>query len=124
MFSVSSIELDQGLVGVSLTYVLLLNGMLQWCIQQNVQVDNLMTSVERVFQYADLPPELDEGTDKDLRESWPEYGLLTFESASFSYHASLPFVLRKIFLAVRPYEKVIFTSFVRYECLKDVFCSL
>ena len=90
-----------------------------------------MSSIQHAFQYVDLAPELDEGTDRDLRESWPEYGLLTFESASFSHHASLPFVLRKIFLAVRPYEKVIdfftFTclvSSVCYECLEDVLCTL
>ncbi|XP_066910570.1 ATP-binding cassette sub-family C member 4-like [Clytia hemisphaerica] len=100
------IELDEGLVGVSLTYVLLLSGMFQWCVQQSAQVDNLMTSVQRAFQYADLHPERDEGTDKDLRDTWPEYGLLTFESASFSYHKSLPYVLKKIFTAVRPYEKL------------------
>ena len=102
--------MDEGLVAVSLTYVLLLGGMFQWCIHQSAQVDNLMTSVERVFQYADLHPELDEGEDNGLRNTWPEYGLVTFESASFSYHASLPFVLRKIFLAVRPYEKVCLSS--------------
>ena len=99
-------ELDQALVGISLTYILLFNGTLQLFIQRTDQLDNIMTSIQPAFQYVDLTPELDEGTDKDLRESWPEYGLLTLESASFSHHASLPFVLRKIFVAVRPYEKV------------------
>lgn len=99
-----------------MTYTLLLNGTLQWFIQRNAQIDDVMTSLQRAFQYVDLAPELDEGRDEELRESWPEYGLLTFESASFSHHASLPFVLRKIFLAVRPYEKV-FNFMFFYKCI-------
>ena len=45
----------------------------------STQVDDLMTSVQRAFQYADLHPKTYEGTYKDLRNTWLEYGLLTFE---------------------------------------------
>ena len=104
------IELDEGLVGVSLTYILLLNaGLFQYPLQQqqSTQFANLLTSVQRAFQYADLDPEPDSGTDEDLRDSWPEYGLITCEGASFSHHSTLPYALRKLFLCIKPYEKVI-----------------
>jgi len=100
------IVLDERLVGVSLTYILLLNGVFQYSLLQSTQVENLVTSLQRAFQYVDLDPEPSSGTDKDLRQSWPEYGLITCEGASFSYHSSLPYALRKLFLCIKPYEKV------------------
>ena len=67
-----------------------------------------MTSVERVFEYADLDSEPDNGGSKDLSDTWPEYGMITAEGASFSYHSSLPYVLTKLDFCIQPMEKVSF----------------
>ncbi|XP_057311415.1 ATP-binding cassette sub-family C member 4-like isoform X1 [Hydractinia symbiolongicarpus] len=100
------IDIDAGLAAVSLSYILMLCGMFQWSVRQSAEVDNLMTSVERVFEYTKLEPEPDNGTSKDLRKTWPEYGLITGEGASFAYHSSLPYVLKKLYFCIRPMEKV------------------
>ena len=65
-----------------------------------------MTSAELVFEYAQIEPESDDGDNEGLRTTWPEYGLITAEGASFSYHTSLPYVLKKLYFCVRPKEKV------------------
>ena len=65
-----------------------------------------MTSVERVFEYADLDSEPDNGDNKHLPDTWPEYGIITAEGASFSYHSTLPYVLKKLHFCIQPMEKV------------------
>ena len=46
-------------VGLSIVYVLQLTGHFQWCIRQSAEVENHLTSCERIFEYADLRPEID-----------------------------------------------------------------
>lgn len=65
-----------------------------------------MEAAERCFEYARLEPEVDDGESKELRDTWPEYGLITAEGASFAYHTTLPYVLKKLFFCIRPSEKV------------------
>jgi len=101
-----SADVNTSLIGVSLTYALQLCGLFQWCIRQSAEVDNMMTSVERVFEYSEIESEPDNGDNKDLRKTWPEYGLITAEACSFSYHESLPYVLKKLSFCIKPREKV------------------
>jgi ATP-binding cassette subfamily C (CFTR/MRP) protein 4 len=48
-----------GAVGLVLVYTLNLTGAFQWCVRQSAEVENLMTSCERVLEYGDLPRESD-----------------------------------------------------------------
>ena len=50
-------SLEPGTVGLSLSYVLQLTAMFQWCVRQSIEVENLMTSVERLDEYTNLPSE-------------------------------------------------------------------
>jgi hypothetical protein len=47
----------QGLIGYTLTYTLSLSGLLQWCCRQSAETENMLTSVERISVYSELPPE-------------------------------------------------------------------
>ena len=38
------LDIDQSLLGVSLTYVLMISGTFQWCIRQSAEVDNLVST--------------------------------------------------------------------------------
>jgi len=42
------INIDAGEVGLTVTYSMMLMGLFQWMIRQSTEVENLMTSVERV----------------------------------------------------------------------------
>lgn len=45
------------MLALALTQVLQLTGMMQWWVRQTVEVENNMTSVERMAEYMHLPQE-------------------------------------------------------------------
>jgi ATP-binding cassette subfamily C (CFTR/MRP) protein 4 len=51
------LALTAGQIGLLLTYCLNLTSIFQWCIRQSCEVENLMTSVERILEYVGLPDE-------------------------------------------------------------------
>ncbi|CAB4055240.1 ABCC4 [Lepeophtheirus salmonis] len=71
-----------GDVGLSLTLSLALSGMIQWGLRQSAEVENFMTSVERVVEYGELPKEKGLESDIKLDPSWPDKGL-NFKTNSF-----------------------------------------
>lgn len=64
-----------------------------------------MTSIERVQEYTDLTPELDENT-KIPPESWPEHGRIEFSNVFLRYSGSIPHVLKNLTFDIRAREKV------------------
>ena len=50
-------DLLGGDVGLGISSCIMLTGMLQWGVRQSAEVENLMTSVERVMEYSKLEPE-------------------------------------------------------------------
>lgn len=66
-----------------------------------------MTSVERVIEYSKLEQET-QSHDKTVSVpgSWPQYGIITFESFYYRHHHTMPQVLKKLNLCIRAQEKV------------------
>eukprot|EP00911_Craspedida_sp_UC1_P000184 UC1_evm1s144 len=50
-------QLDPGLIGLSLMYSIQLTAGFQWCVRQSAELENLLTSLERLLEYCDLPTE-------------------------------------------------------------------
>lgn len=50
-------QVQAAILGLALTHVLQLTGMLQWWTRQTVEVENNMTCVERMVEYTQLPQE-------------------------------------------------------------------
>lgn len=50
--------LNPAMVGLALSYVMHLIGLVQWCTKQLAEVENMMTSVERIIVYSNLPSEM------------------------------------------------------------------
>lgn len=48
------VQLEARLVGLALTQSLQLSGLLQWMARQSAEVENHMTSVERMLHYTQL----------------------------------------------------------------------
>jgi len=46
-------------VGLAISSILTLTGMLQWGMRQSAETENLMTSVERALEYSNVTPEAD-----------------------------------------------------------------
>ncbi|CAH3114175.1 unnamed protein product [Pocillopora meandrina] len=101
------IRMSAGIVGLTLTYAKMLTGGFQWCVRQSAEVENLMTSVERVIEYSKLEQET-QSHDKTVSVpgSWPQYGIITFESFYYRHHHTMPQVLKKLNLCIRAQEKV------------------
>lgn len=99
-------SLSAGVVGLTLSYAIKISGVFQQCVKQSAEVENLMTSVERILEYCNLEPEAPRETDTKPPDGWPPKGKIEFEKMSFRYHNSLPRVLHSISCSVQPSEKI------------------
>uniref|UniRef100_A0A8C8HTG5 Multidrug resistance-associated protein 4 n=1 Tax=Oncorhynchus tshawytscha TaxID=74940 RepID=A0A8C8HTG5_ONCTS len=98
--------LEAGAVGLVLSYAVTLLGNFQWTIRQSAEMENMMTSVERVVEYTELESEAPWETQKRPPPEWPSKGLITFDRVSFSYSSDGPVVLKDMKAMLRPKEKV------------------
>ncbi|KAI2473984.1 ATP binding cassette (ABC) transporter subfamily C member [Diabrotica virgifera virgifera] len=97
-----------GNVGLAITQAIGLTGMFQWGMRQSTELENQMTSVERVLQYNDIEKEgaLESQPDKKPKPSWPEKGKLEFRDLYLKYFPQDPFVLKDLSFVVKPKEKI------------------
>ncbi|XP_058800223.1 ATP-binding cassette sub-family C member 4-like [Phymastichus coffea] len=116
-----------GDVGLAITQVMSLTGMIQWGMRQSAEVTNQLMSVERVLEYSELPaePNLRDGGElakkkkKKLKKGeqekmqlieppkdWPTYGRVEFKSVYMRYSEDEPPVLKGLTMSIRPSEKV------------------
>ena len=66
-----------------------------------------MVAAERVLEYCDLESEADlEILEAEPDKDWPQHGEIMAENLRFSYHPSLPVVLKNIHFHIKPKEKV------------------
>ncbi|KXJ21567.1 Multidrug resistance-associated protein 4 [Exaiptasia diaphana] len=99
-------SISASVVGLCLIYAKMLTGMFQWCTRQSAEVENLMTSVERVVEYSHLEPESEPSKPALIPEDWPQHGTITAEKVFYSHHKSLPYVLKNLNFDIKPQEKV------------------
>ncbi|KAJ2743758.1 hypothetical protein GGI20_003515 [Coemansia sp. BCRC 34301] len=98
---------DAGLVGLSVAYALDFTSSLNWSVRSYTEVENLMTQLERVVEYARLPPEAPDVIEGNRpAESWPEQGMVEFRNYSTRYREGLDLVLKDVSFSVKPREKV------------------
>ncbi|XP_014258970.1 probable multidrug resistance-associated protein lethal(2)03659 isoform X2 [Cimex lectularius] len=97
-----------GNVGLAISQSIGLTGMFQWGMRQTAELENQMTSVERVMEYTSLEqePPLESPPDKRPKESWPENGKIEFKNLSLRYSPLDPWVLRDLNFTIEPNEKV------------------
>lgn len=98
-----------GNVGLAITQAMGLTGMVQWGMRQSAELENTMTSVERVVEYNSVDPEpaLESAPDKKPPKEWPEKGEIKFHKLSLSYFPnSDEKVLKELEFEVRPSEKI------------------
>ena len=70
------------------------------------EVENFMTSVERVISYTKINSEAGYSAEDRPPESWPSEGSLTIEDLSLVYFEGGPRVLRDVNVRVSSKEKV------------------
>ena len=83
--------LDSTILGLSLTLLLQLSGLLQWAVRQSCEVISQMVAVERVAAYNKLKSEAPLETEADalLDPSWPQHGAIAVDSLTVRYRKTL-----------------------------------
>ncbi|XP_053674245.1 uncharacterized protein LOC128724542 [Anopheles nili] len=109
-FLVIGNDILSGNVGLAITQVLNLIGMCNWGIRQTAELENQMTSVERVLEYARLEPEKDTVSDASTTiarsEAWPENPSITFREVYLRYAPGSEPVLKRLCFEIKPKERV------------------
>ncbi|CAL4094228.1 unnamed protein product, partial [Meganyctiphanes norvegica] len=97
-----------GDIGLAISSAMLLSGMFQWGVRQSAEVENQMTSVERVLEYSKLEPEaaLESNKDNKPKPSWPDQGGIVFKDVTLQYDENDPPVLKNLNFIIGAGEKV------------------
>ncbi|KAF8985597.1 hypothetical protein BGZ46_003292 [Entomortierella lignicola] len=102
-----NIDVDPGLVGLSLTYALSITQTLNWMVRQYTEIESNIVSVERLQEYVELKPEAPEIIeDNRPTEDWPAEGRVEFVDYETRYRPGLELVLRGVNCSIRPHEKI------------------
>ncbi|KAL1506389.1 hypothetical protein ABEB36_005762 [Hypothenemus hampei] len=88
-------------VGLAITKGSLLVGLVEWALFQLTDLENNMTSVERVLEYSEVPQDNYEGIKP---ENWPSTGLIVYNSVSLTYRHEK--VLKDISFEIKPKQKI------------------
>lgn len=74
--------------------------MCNWGLRQTAELENQMTSVERVIEYANLKSERSLETDyrnlNKMPKFWPQHGLIKFNNVSLKYSDTSEYVLHNL----------------------------
>ncbi|KAK2578493.1 hypothetical protein KPH14_002054 [Odynerus spinipes] len=121
-FLLLSATFSGGEVGLAITQVMSITGIIQWAMRQSAEVANQMMAVERVLEYTQLPPEPNlrnrgkfiKKADKqnvaalpqNAPKSWPNEGCIRFRNVFMRYTEEDPPVLKDLNLLILPREKV------------------
>lgn len=99
---------SSGDVGLAILQSCALIGMCQWGMRQSAELENHMTSVERVMEYAKLEPEPPMETEEHLKPKgpWPSKGRIEFINFSLRYSPNADCVLRNLRLVIEPQQKI------------------
>ncbi|XP_043071061.1 probable multidrug resistance-associated protein lethal(2)03659 isoform X2 [Drosophila grimshawi] len=97
-----------GDVGLAITQSISLGIICRWGMRHSVELENQMTSVERVLEYIQLPSEPSYETDAaiNLPAKWPSPGQIHFQELRLRYSDHGPYVLKGLSFTIHPKEKV------------------
>ena len=92
--------------GLSMVYIIQTVAQTQLAVRKTSDVENFMTSVERVMAYTRIDPEPGYRVDKLPPEQWPNKGKITFRDVSLTYYPGGPQALKGINIDIEGGEKV------------------
>lgn len=82
--------------------------LLQWGVRQTTELENHMTSVERILEYSKLPQErlLENTPDTKAPENWPSSGKIVFKSVSLTYDRQEKPALKNLDFSIEPNQMI------------------
>ncbi|KAI0710130.1 P-loop containing nucleoside triphosphate hydrolase protein [Earliella scabrosa] len=97
-------------IGLILTYTTSLTQLCGMLTRQSAEVENYMSSVERIVQYSrqdQIPQEAPhEIAEKKPPSEWPAEGAIEFKEVVMRYRPGLPFVLKGLSMQINGGEKI------------------
>lgn len=102
-------SVTSGDVGLAIVQSTTMIGMCQWGMRQTAGMENHMTSVERIFEYAKQPPEpqLPKSKQYKVPEDWPQEGRIQFNNLGLKYNPTdNEYILKNISFVIEPKEKI------------------
>ncbi|XP_072935686.1 ATP-binding cassette sub-family C member 4-like isoform X2 [Epargyreus clarus] len=101
-------DMEGSNVGLVITQSISLTGIFQWGMRQSAEMENQMTSVERVLEYTKLPQESTVMAVPDQKPppGWPSEGAIDFNNLSLKYTPDGDYVLHKLRFNIQPQEKI------------------
>ncbi|GIM00722.1 hypothetical protein Vretimale_5669, partial [Volvox reticuliferus] len=97
-------KINTGGLAMALTQTVQMTGLMQWVVRRTAEVENTMTSVERMLSYTELPseaPRVAEGGGSPP-PGWPKSGAITYQDVTAVYRPGLPSVLRDLSFSLAP----------------------
>uniref|UniRef100_T1IZ26 Uncharacterized protein n=1 Tax=Strigamia maritima TaxID=126957 RepID=T1IZ26_STRMM len=97
-----------GDVGLAISSAMCLTGIFQYCVKQSAEVENQMTSVERILEYSRLESEAELETlpEKQPPTEWPENPTISFKKVYLEYSENELPVLRNVNFIIEAKKKV------------------
>lgn len=87
-------------MGLAISQAMILTGMVQYGVRQVAEALQLMTSVERILQYTQLPQEKSGVTKPPI--SWPTHGQIEFSQVTCRYDPHGSPVLNNLHFIIQP----------------------
>ncbi|XP_056454103.1 ATP-binding cassette sub-family C member 8-like isoform X2 [Gadus chalcogrammus] len=101
-------NLSAGLVGLGLTYALMVSNYMNWMVRNLADMEVQLGSVNRINGLLQTEPENYEGllTASQVPDGWPRHGEIQIQNLSVRYDTTLKPVLKNVNAHIRPGEKV------------------
>ncbi|KAM9352588.1 ATP-binding cassette sub-family C member 8 isoform 3-T3 [Symphorus nematophorus] len=101
-------ELSTGLVGLGLTYALMVSNYMNWMVRNLADMEVQLGSVKRINGLLKTEPENYEGllTVSQVPEGWPQQGEIKIQNLSVRYDTTLKPVLKNVNAHISPGQKV------------------
>ncbi|XP_062404090.1 ATP-binding cassette sub-family C member 8 [Sardina pilchardus] len=101
-------HLSTGLVGLGLTYALMVSNYLNWMVRNLADMEVQMGSVRRISGLLKTEPESYEGlmSASQVPDGWPQQGEIQIQNLSVRYDSTLKPVLKNVNAHINPGQKV------------------
>uniref|UniRef100_T1KCV0 ABC-type glutathione-S-conjugate transporter n=1 Tax=Tetranychus urticae TaxID=32264 RepID=T1KCV0_TETUR len=100
-------SLEPGLVGLVVSYSILLTGKLSWFVRTASDFETNIVSVERILEYCKISNEEDWYKGKiDPEDDWPSKGTITFDKYEARYQFGSELIIKGISANIKSKEKV------------------
>ncbi|XP_059490470.1 probable multidrug resistance-associated protein lethal(2)03659 [Neocloeon triangulifer] len=94
------------MAGLAITQIMMMTALLNWAMRESAEMENTLTSVERVLEYTKLEQEPEPVISDPVPKNWPTEGCVYFDGTSLRYTPDQPLVLKNLVLQVEPRFKV------------------